>query len=69
MAATRPSCRSEASRWRVPKRMVKVASSSAIQNAVSAGIGTVSRGADNTTSGYWTRIVKLCDTALSCSAM
>ncbi len=69
IAATSPSCRSDASRWRVPKRMVNAASTSAIQNAVSARIGTASRCAASTTSGYRTRIVKLCDTAFSCSAM
>ncbi len=69
MAATIPSWRSEASRWRVPNRMVNVASSNAIQNAVSAWIGTASRWAGITTSGYWTSSVKLFETAFSCSAM
>ena len=69
MAATMPSWRSEASRCRVPNRIVNVASRSAIQNAVSAWIGTASRCAGITTSGYWTRMVKLLDTAFSCSAM
>ncbi len=69
IAATSPSCRSEASRWRVPKRIVNVASSSAIQNAVSESTGATSRAPDAAISGYWTRMVKLCETALSCSAM
>jgi len=42
MAATMPSCRSATSRCRVPNRMVKVASSSAIYNVVSLHIGPAS---------------------------
>ncbi len=48
----------------MPNRIVNVASSSAIQNAVSARIGTGSLWAGMTTSGYWTRIVKLFDDGL-----
>ena len=69
IAATSPSCRSDASRCRVPNRIVKTASSTAIQNAVSTWTGTAWRGKVVTTSGYPTRIVKLPETAFSWSAM
>ena len=41
MAATIPSCRSLASMWRVPNRMVKAARDSATYSAVSCRTGVV----------------------------
>ena len=69
MAATRPSWRSLASMWRVPKRMVKMASSRATTKAVSCQIGWVAAGSGMTMAGYSWRMVKLREIALSCRAM
>jgi len=69
IAATMPSCRSVASRWRVPNSSVNAASSSATYSAVSLNRSTACPLGGITTSGYCSRIRKLVDTALSCSAM
>ena len=69
MAATMPSWRSVASRWRVPNSTVKAPSSRATYSAVSCSSATVLPLGGMTTSGYCSRIRKLVDTALSCSAM
>ena len=60
MAATRPSWRSVLSRWRVPKAMVKPASTSAISSAVSKP--------PSPASGVPVSSAKPLATALSCSA-
>ena len=64
-----PSWCSAASRCRVPKAIVNSARISATQSAVSWRTGTAPTFAGMTISGYWTRIVKLLDTAFSCSEM
>ena len=60
---------SAASRWRVPKAMVNAARISATHSAVSSRIGAAPTAVGMMISGYWTRIVKLFDTAFNCSEM
>ena len=69
IAATMPSWCSAASRWRVPNAMVNAARISATPSAVSCSTGMAPNCAGTTTSGYCNRMVKLLDTAFSCSEM
>ncbi len=67
-AATMPSWCSEASMWRVPKRIAKIAMTSATQSAVSASSGTFSCSG-MATRGYCRSTLKEVETAFSCSEM
>jgi hypothetical protein len=68
IAATIPSCRSEASRWRVPNMMVKAARMSAAYSAVSPRNGPPWPAPTTATSCEWT-IVKAVEIAFSWSEM
>jgi hypothetical protein len=69
IAATMPSWCSAASRCRVPNAIVNAARISATQRAVSCITGSASTLAGMRMSGYCSMMVKLLDTAFSCSEM
>ena len=69
IAATMPSWCSAASRWRVPNTMVNAARIRATQSAVSCSTGMAPTFAGMMMCGYCSTMLKLFDTAFSCSEM